>query len=135
MCVSEVDIQLLQQKLPPFAALDEMADKKTKFITAIRLHSMRDVSYTLTSEQESADFSTLYSKMFSKELKSIFRDPKKTVVLFLIFVQNNKQEFLDMTKQKTLTEALVLGTQNFEQKRQSYFQRMNELEKRSPKTP
>ena len=113
-----------------------MVDKKTKFITAIRLHSMRDVNYTLTSEQESADFSILYSKMFSKELKSIFRDPKKTVVLFLIFAQNNKQEFLDMTKQKTLTEALVvLGTQNFEQKRQSYFQRMNELEKRSPKTP
>ena len=71
--------------------------------------------------------------MFSKELKSIFRDPQRAVVLFLIFVQSNKQYILRITEQENLTETLLaLGAQNFERKRQRYMQRVNELEKCPP---
>lgn len=74
--------------------------------------------------------------MFSKELRNISRDPRKTTVLFLLFAQNNEPEFLRIAEQNSLTEALVaLGAQNFESKRRSYARRMKESEERSPNAP
>lgn len=45
--------------------------------------------------------------MFSKELKSICRDPQRAVVLFLIFVQNNKKEIINLTTEKSLTDTII----------------------------